>query len=361
MTGRIEASSAAEEVQLDRQVATGWRPIATVTSEPDGSFVVPLQFAHPGQVTLRARYTAGGGGGDPGEHTSNEVTLSVLDRAVALRVRAHFVTFGQVRASGRVQPAAEGIRVHLQKRGPRGWSAVGSTRTRPDGSWEARLPNTTPGVWRVRAMTTGARPQHGTREVSTGQRYLVRAVLQPVITRVSAAQLGGSYHQGCPVGPAQLRNVNLTFKTYGPRVARGTLVVRSSISDDVQSVWRRALAQRFPFGKIFPTARYNGSDPKSMLHDNTSAFNCRHVTGDPTSLSPHAYGTAIDINTVRNPYADASGRWWPHVRGARFRDRSEPHPGMLFRRSLVTRLLLARGFQWGGRWSHPDYQHFDPW
>ena len=116
-----------------------------------------------------------------------------------------------------------------------------------------------------------------------------------------------------------------------------------------------------PFGKIFPAARYGGSDPKSMWHDNTSAFNCRHVTGDPTSLSPHAYGTAIDINTVRNPYMDSSGRWWPHARGAHFRDRSEAYPGMLFRRTPLTRLLEARGFRWGGRWSHPDYQHFDPW
>lgn len=86
----------------------------------------------------------------------------------------------------------------------------------------------------------------------------------------------------------------------------------------------------FPFAKIRPTAVYGGTDIKAMFHDNTSAFNCRHVTGDPPSLSPHSYGTAIDINTVRDPYMDSSGRWYPRTKGASYRDRSHIRPGMLF-------------------------------
>ncbi len=38
-----------------------------------------------------------------------------------------------------------------------------------------------------------------------------------------------------------------------------------------------------------------------MKLNNTSAFNYRVITGG-TSLSKHAYGRAIDINPVENPY-----------------------------------------------------------
>ena len=38
-----------------------------------------------------------------------------------------------------------------------------------------------------------------------------------------------------------------------------------------------------------------------MRHDNTSAFNCRYVAGT-TTWSQHAYGRAIDLNPVENPY-----------------------------------------------------------
>ena len=50
-------------------------------------------------------------------------------------------------------------------------------------------------------------------------------------------------------------------------------------------------------GRRSPT----GSDLAAMRADNTSAFNCRTVTGNPYRLSQHSYGNAIDINTVRNP------------------------------------------------------------
>ena len=43
-----------------------------------------------------------------------------------------------------------------------------------------------------------------------------------------------------------------------------------------------------------------------MAAGNTSAFNCREVTGNPYRLSQHSYGNAIDINTFENPYVTSS-------------------------------------------------------
>ena len=71
----------------------------------------------------------------------------------------------------------------------------------------------------------------------------------------------------------------------------------------------------------------------------------------------HAYGEAIDVNTVENPYV-LNGRALPPA-GARYLDRSDVRPGMAVERGLLVRAFAAVGWKWGGRWSGaPDYQHF---
>jgi hypothetical protein len=45
---------------------------------------------------------------------------------------------------------------------------------------------------------------------------------------------------------------------------------------------------------------FGGDDERSMLADNTSAFNCRLVPGTRV-WSQHAYGLAVDINPFENP------------------------------------------------------------
>ena len=62
---------------------------------------------------------------------------------------------------------------------------------------------------------------------------------------------------------------------------------------------------RYPIRRIELIDRYGADDNRSMNADNTSAFNCRFVAGT-TALVEHAYGLAIDINPIENPYV--SGR-----------------------------------------------------
>jgi len=273
--------------------------------------------------------------------------------------RDSYPTYGRVVARGQLRPAAAHRRVVVQRRvGTGDWRAVGRTRTRDDGGYALRLPNRNPGQWRVRAYSPPV-VETGVTARSRVKMYDVNAVLRPVVTRVTRAQLGRTWRPGCPVGPAQLRDVRVTFHTYGPLVRRGTLVVHQSIVDDIRAVFRVALRTSYPIRRMRPVSFYGGSDLRSMRADNTSAFNCRDVVGEPGQLSNHSYGTAIDVNTVRNPYQDSSGRWYPRDFGASYRDRSRPRPGMLYARSPVTRAFLAHGFRWGGTWSNPDYQHFD--
>ena len=70
-------------------------------------------------------------------------------------------------------------------------------------------------------------------------------------------------------------------------------------------VFRRLYAERFPIRRMVPEDAYGGSDPKSMDADNTSGFNCRYaVAPGPPQWSAHAYGEAIDVNPVENPYLE---------------------------------------------------------
>jgi poly-gamma-glutamate synthesis protein (capsule biosynthesis protein) len=101
---------------------------------------------------------------------------------------------------------------------------------------------------------------------------------------------------------------------------------------------------------------FGGSDDASMAVDNTSAFNCRPVAGT-TRWSQHAYGRAIDINPLRNPYVEP-GRVSP-VEGAAYADRSDVRPGMIVEGGPVVAAFDALGWGWGGRWAGgADYQHF---
>ena len=71
---------------------------------------------------------------------------------------------------------------------------------------------------------------------------------------------------------------------------------------------------------------FGGDDERSMLADNTSAFNCRLVPG--TSVwAQRAYGLAVDINSFENPEIQ-DGKADPPAAAA-WVDRSRSSPAMI--------------------------------
>jgi poly-gamma-glutamate synthesis protein (capsule biosynthesis protein) len=101
---------------------------------------------------------------------------------------------------------------------------------------------------------------------------------------------------------------------------------------------------------------YGANDDRSMEADNTSAFNCRFVAGT-NDWSMHAYGKAIDLNPVENPYV--SGRHVSPEKGAKYADRC-CHRAIIHSDDEVVRAFASVGWGWGGSWSDgtKDYQHF---
>jgi D-alanyl-D-alanine carboxypeptidase len=178
------------------------------------------------------------------------------------------------------------------------------------------------------------------------------------VSRVTAAQLPHSWHRGCPVAPAQLRRLRVSYWGFDRRAHTGALVVNAHAVAPLTRVFSRLYTARFPIRRMRSIDAYGGSDERSLAADNTAAFNCRYaVAPGRKRWSVHAYGLAIDVNPVENPYVLGS-RVHPRA-GRRYLDRSRMRPGMAVRGGLLVRAFAAAGWAWGGRWSSsPDYQHF---
>jgi hypothetical protein len=176
------------------------------------------------------------------------------------------------------------------------------------------------------------------------------------VTPASWADLRHSYRAGCPVGPSALRTLRLTYWGFDARPHTGKLVVNQRVTRDVVAVFRRLYAARFPIRRMVPVSRYRGSDDASMAADNTSSFNCRFVSGT-RRWSTHAYGLAIDVNPVENPYV-AGDRVSPPA-GRRYLDRARPRRGMAVHGGVLVEAFASVGWKWGGNWAGSrDYQHF---
>jgi len=175
---------------------------------------------------------------------------------------------------------------------------------------------------------------------------------------VSATALGPSWHAGCPVGPAQLRLLRVSFVGFDGNAHTGAIVVHRDVAGDVATVFRRLYDARFPIRRMEPVSEYGASDRRSMAADNTSAFNCRVASAPgPRRWSAHAFGKAIDINTIENPYVQ--GSYVSPAAGRAYLDRARYRRGMAVAGGVLVRAFGSVGWLWGGRWSGtPDYQHF---
>ena len=167
-----------------------------------------------------------------------------------------------------------------------------------------------------------------------------------------------SWRRGCPVSLSQLRLVRLSYWGFDGRPHMGRLVVNRRVTPAIVRVFRRLYGASFPIRRMVPVSAYRGSDDASMAADNTSAFNCRRAVGSTSRRwSTHAYGLAIDVNPVENPYV-LGGRVLPPA-GRRYLDRDRYRPGMAVPAGVLVRAFAAVGWRWGGRWDgSPDYQHF---
>jgi hypothetical protein len=182
-----------------------------------------------------------------------------------------------------------------------------------------------------------------------------RSSVSPLTATERAAMTPSVWRPGCPVGLNSLRMVRVSIWSFHGQVRTGRLVVNKDAADAAVAIMADLYAARFPIRWMVPIERFGGSDFTSIEADNTSAFNCRYVDGT-RRWSNHAYGRAIDINPIENPYV-ARGRA-SHRASRPFVTRTPPRLGMIVEGDAVTRAVDAAGWGWGGRWSGAkDFQH----
>jgi hypothetical protein len=166
-----------------------------------------------------------------------------------------------------------------------------------------------------------------------------------------------SWRRGCPVGPVELRLLEADYWGFDGRVHQGELIVHRDHARRVLGVLKKLFQARYPIQRLRLVDAYRADDDRSMAANNTSGFNCRRVSGS-SSWSEHAFGRAIDLNPLRNPYVTRGGRVSP-PEGRRYANRARRDPGMIHAGDGVVRAFAAAGWRWGGYWSGSrDYQHF---
>ena len=186
-----------------------------------------------------------------------------------------------------------------------------------------------------------------------------QSTVTPIPKDMRRAMTGVSWPRGCPVALKDLRLITATHRTPDGGTATGQLIVHRDVARTVDElILKRLYEIGYPIRQMRPVDAYGGDDFASIEADNTSAFNCRAATGS-SNWSNHAYGYAIDLNPIENPWIE-NGRVF-HTASKPFIDRTKRRsPLQILPNDRVVRIFAAAGWGWGGSWSGGtlDTQHF---
>ena len=189
------------------------------------------------------------------------------------------------------------------------------------------------------------------------------ASIQPLSPPLQAELNGRFWHPGCPVPLAQLRVLTVTDWGFDGRVHTGQLVVNQDAATPLSRVFRRLYDLHFPIRHMRLADVYGPSSSQPADGDVSGSFECRQAVPSPCSggtgtgsWSEHAYGEAVDLNTIENPYVGC-GRSRERS-SLPYLDRSRLRPGMVT--PAVVAAFRSIGWGWGGNWtgSTKDYMHF---
>lgn len=154
-----------------------------------------------------------------------------------------------------------------------------------------------------------------------------------------------------------LAYIEVTYLGFDGEIHIGALIMHKLVAPEIIDIFKELYDHRFPIEKIGLIDEYNADDNASMNDNNTSALCVRNITNRANGLSRHAFGVAIDINPIQNPYI-SSEIVLPEA-GNEYLDRSDIRRGMIVEGDVCYNAFVSRGWTWGGNWETiKDYQHF---
>jgi hypothetical protein len=181
-------------------------------------------------------------------------------------------------------------------------------------------------------------------------------------------QKTGVLSQGAPIGCERLSKVDFDFIDFKGKTQQGSMVVLDVVAPAVEQIFIGLNDRQFPLHSARLMREFKGDDNASMQVNNSSAFNARPITGG-AGWSKHAYGVAIDINPVQNPFLafadDGTITVKPPQSASRYVNRTQFRARDQIERDgmaeEVVDLFAYHGFMiWGGDWNTPiDTQHFE--
>ena len=174
---------------------------------------------------------------------------------------------------------------------------------------------------------------------------------------------GRSYQPNPHIQRADLRYLRVLHYDYDGRTHQGELVCNKRIASKLLTIFRELYEAHYPIQRITLPDNYNADDERQMRANNTSCF-CYRAVSDTKHLSKHAYGLAIDINPLYNPYVRYSKKDGHRIvepaTGVPYVDRKKDFCYKITTEDLCYKLFIKHGFNWGGSWrSMKDYQHFE--
>ena len=184
----------------------------------------------------------------------------------------------------------------------------------------------------------------------------------PLPARIAQDMTGVTWDPGCPVALEDLRLLRFNYLGLDGETHRGPMVVHTSVAKDVLWVFGKLWDAGFPLKHVALARRWRPDGPVDTTRSVTASFNCRpalNPDGTPSgSWSEHAYGLAIDVNPLQNPYVAPDGSVRRPAAEA-YVDRTQDLLGMIHPGDVVVSSFAVIGWEWGGNWSgKKDYMHF---
>ena len=191
---------------------------------------------------------------------------------------------------------------------------------------------------------------------------------EPLSEEIILRIAGLSYPRDSITNPAKdviplqdLRYVKIRYIDFDGKKQNGELICNQKIAQDLVEIFSELYDRQYPLASVRLVDDFGGDDLASMEADNTSCFNFREVTasgGGRHKLSLHAYGLAVDLNPLYNPYVK-KGKILPQS-AKPYANRKNANPYRIDHEDLAYQLFTSHGFTWGGDWkSLKDYQHFE--
>jgi hypothetical protein len=173
----------------------------------------------------------------------------------------------------------------------------------------------------------------------------------------------GFWRASCPVGLSDLRLLTVSHWGFDGRAQTGQLVVNARAAPALRRVFGKLYALHFPIRHLQLADMYGPTRDRPRDGDVSGSFDCRQAVPSPCTggrgtgtWSMHAYGLAVDVNPVENPYVGCGQSRDPSAKP--YFDRSRHRRGMVTLRAIGA--FRSVGWGWGGSWTGDtkDYMHF---